>query len=321
MAGTLLFYDPLAGQGTFYQFDSLGGVTPVRTHSSWRSDWKQTVQGQFSGPDTISVLFYDGAGTGEFYAFDSQHDMKLLGSHTGWVSPAGRPWTHIVAGYFSDTPYTGLLFYDSAGTGAFYTTDGQGGITHLRTHTGWVSPAGRPWTHIIVTNFISSRYSNLLFYDSAGTGAFYTTDGQGGITHFRTHTGWVSPAGNPWTHISLFGFGFLTPAPESLSVYLRQLLFYDSAGTGAFYTTDAQGGITHLRTHTGWVSPAGRPWTQFVPFLDYPNNPDRGLLFYDGAGTVAFYKYDGQGGITLVRADSNLPSGRIIYSTIAPYSS
>jgi hypothetical protein len=38
MAGTLLFYDPLAGQGTFYQFDSLGGVTPVRTHSSWRSD-------------------------------------------------------------------------------------------------------------------------------------------------------------------------------------------------------------------------------------------------------------------------------------------
>ena len=82
------------------------------------------------------------------------------------------------------------------------------------------------------------------------------------------------------------------------------------AGTGAFYTTDGQGEITLLKTHTGWVSPAGIPWKQIISFYDY-SYADSGLLIYDGAGTGAFYRYDGRGGIAWVRTHSNLPSGRI----------
>src|SRR5215831_1742205 len=93
---------------------------------------------------------------------------------------------------------TDLLFYDSAGTGEFYTTD-RGRINLLQTQTGWQS-SGVPWTHIIPGNFSGGRFTDLLFYDSAGTGAFYTTDGQGGIDLLRTHIGWQS-SGVPWTHI------------------------------------------------------------------------------------------------------------------------
>jgi hypothetical protein len=230
--------------------------------------------------------------------------MPPLSTQTGWQS-AGRPWTHII-GVALGRPvpgthrsYTDLLFYDSAGTGAFYATHVQGEIEPLSTHTGWQS-AGRPWTHIIAAGRL------LLFYDSAGTGAFYTTDTQGGITHSRTHTGWVSPAGNPWTHITYFpDVGVRVGDSNSYNI-VPHLMFFDSgAGTAAFYTVD---NLTHRSTHTGLVSPAGNPWTQIVPFSEAPHY----FLFYDGAGTVAFYRLDGDGGITPVRTHSNLPSGRII---------
>jgi hypothetical protein len=198
----LLFYDS-AGTGAFFATDGQGGMHLLREHTGWVGadvPWTHIIPGAFGGISTINtgLLFYDSAGTLAFYGTHGQGGIHLLKRHTGWQS-AGRPWTHIIPGAFGGSHFTDLLFYDSAGTGAFYTTDGQGGMHLLREHTGWQS-SGRPWTHIIPGNFGGNGFTDLLFYDSAGTGAFYTTDGQGGIHPLRTHTGWVG-AGIPWTHI------------------------------------------------------------------------------------------------------------------------
>jgi hypothetical protein len=152
MPGTLLFYDPLAGQGEFYQHDGRGGITLLKTHNDWPSSWKQIIPGLFGGPGTLgpnpppfkrgSLLFYaaDGAGTGEFYTvdWDNNYEITLLKTHTNWRFT----WTHIIPGNFSPPlsslgSYTDLLFYDSAGTGEFYRTFGQGEIARLSTHTDW----------------------------------------------------------------------------------------------------------------------------------------------------------------------------------------
>jgi hypothetical protein len=315
MAGQLLFYDPTTGQGTFYQYGPDGSLTRLRINSGWRSTWKQIAWGTFADRQYESLLFYDGEGTGEFYLVDpTWYLYPPAKTYSGWVSPAGLPWTHIIgirkfSG--SGSPHSHLLFYDGAGTGAFYRTYGEVEIDLLATHTGWPS-AGRPWTHVIEAKFSSSEYTDLLFYDSAGTGVFYTTDGQGGITPVQTYAGWVSPGGIPWTHIIQFNFPFSATRPP-FSVLRKYLLFYDSAGRGTFYTIDQEAKINPLRTYTGWVSPAGTPWKQIVPCLD-PNPGASGLLFYDGAGTGAFYRYDEQGGIgTALHTDTKLPPGRIIF--------
>ena len=96
---------------------------------------------------------------------------------------------------------TDLLFYEATSrTGEFYATDGLGGISLLRQHTGWRSS----WTQIILGNFGGSGFTDLLFYEAAsGTGEFYATDGSGGISLLRQHTGWRSS----WTQIIPGNFG------------------------------------------------------------------------------------------------------------------
>jgi hypothetical protein len=242
----LLFYDAGAGHGEFYTTNGEGGVSLIRLHTGWRNNWRQIIPGQFGGSGFSDLLFYDAsAGTGEFYATDNQGRIALLRQQTGWRSS----WTHIIPGNFGGSGFTDLLFYDSAGTGAFYTTDGQGGISLLRTHTGWQS-AGNPWTHIIPGNFGGSGFTDLLFYDSAGTGAFYTTDGQGGISLLRTHTGWRSS----WTFIVP---GDFTDRSICVRVHFKSLLAIDNTITtfindqfSAMYQLFATSGITVTRETT-----------------------------------------------------------------------
>ena len=259
------------------------------------------------------LLFYDNAGTAAFYTTDGQggiYQTRRIGRLL-----SGRPWTHIIPGQFggNGNGFTDLLFYDGAGTGIFYTTDGQARFHGLRGHYDWQS-AGRPWTHIIPGEFggpipgsiAGRRFTDLLFYDSAGTGAFYATDGQGGIRLLRTHTGWVG-AGVPWTHI--------IPGKFSDVGFYTDLLFYDSAGTGAFYST-YEGQMYKLRRHADWQS-AGRPWTHIIPGnFGGPFYTD--LLFYDGAGTGAFYSTDGQGGIHLLRTHTGWVGAGIPWTHIIP---
>ena len=83
-------------------------------------------------------------------------------------------------GNLSGGQFADLLFYDpSAGVGEFYTTDGQGNISLLKSYNNW-----RPsWSVIMAGNLTGGQFDDLLFYDpSAKVAELYATDGQGNIT-------------------------------------------------------------------------------------------------------------------------------------------
>ena len=73
---------------------------------------------------------------------------------------------------------TSLLFYAArAGHGAFYATDGAGGIRLLAAHGDW----DRTWTHVVPGKFGGDGFTDLLFYDrAAARAAVYASDGASG---------------------------------------------------------------------------------------------------------------------------------------------
>lgn len=74
------------------------------------------------------------------------------------------------------------------GSGEFYTTDGSGNISLLKSHTGWWRSS---WKQIVPGTFGGNTYTDLLFYDATtGEGEFYTTDGSGNISDLKKLSGW-----------------------------------------------------------------------------------------------------------------------------------
>jgi hypothetical protein len=218
--------------------------------------------------------------------------LQLLQSYSDWR----QDWTHIVAGKFTDSPYSGLLFYEqSTGTAEFYATDGNGGISLLRQYNDW----RRTWTHIVPGIFGNSGYTGLLLYDqSAGFGAFYDTDGQGNIVLLREHNDWRTS----WTQILS---GRFTASPYSC------VLFYEQAdGYAEIYGTDGHGGIALVSSFTDWRL----SWTHIVAGEFIDNAPwDAPLIddlfFYEGStGYGETYESDGQGGISLSASEEGLPT-------------
>ena len=217
--------------------------------------------------------------------------LELLHSHTDWRND----WTHIVPGRFSNSPHSGLLFYEqSTGVAEFWATDGEGGISLLEHHEGW----RQSWTHIVPGFFGPSGFTGILLYDqAAGFGAFYDTNGSGGIVLLREHDNWR----DTWTIIV---GGRFTTSPHT------GLLFYEQGGGhGEIYTTDGHGGIAQLANYDGWRM----SWTQIVAaeFVntagwDLPAIDD--LFFYEGStGYCEVYQSDGAGGIAFHGSDAGLP--------------
>ena len=218
--------------------------------------------------------------------------LQVLSSYTDWR----KTWTHIVAGKFTASPYSGLLFYEqSTGTAEFYATDGEGGISFLRHYDDW----RRSWTLIVPGIFGNSGNTGLLLYDqAAGFGAFYDTDGHGNIVLLREFNDWRTS----WTHILS---GRFTDSPYS------GLLFYEQAdGYAETYATNGTGGIAIVATHPGWRS----SWThivagEFIDTLDWDQPIYDDLFFYEGStGYCETYESDGQGGISLNASESDLPA-------------
>ena len=245
------------------------------------------------------LLFYEGpSGTGELYKVNELGELALLRGYTGWR----ETWTKIIPGYFGSAyDSTDLLFYEGpTGTGEFYASDGQGGMSMMQTHTGW----RETWTHIVPGNFRGADdTTDLLFYEGpTGTGEFYATDGQGGMSLLQTHTGWRET----WTQI--------VPGNFDAATGMTDLLFYEApTGTGEFYATDGQGGMSQMQMHTGWRS----SWTQIIPG-SFGGGVHTDLLFYEGeTGTAEFYTTDGVGGISLLRTLTGWPTN---LSAIVPVS-
>ncbi len=80
---------------------------------------------------------------------------------------------------------TDLLYYDPAGEGAFYATDGNGNIQLLKLQNGW----RHTWSIIVPGDFgvtITPTFSST----TPPKGAFYATDGNGNIQLLKLQSGW-----------------------------------------------------------------------------------------------------------------------------------
>ena len=200
------------------------------------------------------------------------------------ITPSATDGLTSVSGRFVDPIVPNkiqLLFYDSAsGVGEFYSTDGRGGLTLVRRHTGWPTS----WTQIVTGRFGS--VAGLLFYDAShGTGEFDVVSAQGFINPVKSFTNFRTS----WHSIITGNFS---------SSQFDDLLFYDKgAGVGEFYKLDSNAGMTRLTTHTNWR----RTWQHVVSGQFLQNAAFDGLLFYEeGSGYTEFYSTNGQGQISQI---------------------
>jgi hypothetical protein len=171
-------------------------------------------------------------------------NFERLMVHTDWR----RTWTHIVSGRFSQSSFSGLLFYEqSKGCAEFYETDGLGGISLLKKHQG--PPWRDSWTIIVPGSFGGSGFTGLLFYDQmAGYGAVYDTDGSGNLIKLQEYDDWR----NSWTHIITVRF------PDSV---WPGVVFYDrTAGRLEVYASDGWGFLAPLFETDSWPT----HWTHVV---------------------------------------------------------
>jgi hypothetical protein len=187
--------------------------------------------------------------------------FQLLNTHPNWRTS----WSHIVAGQFSDSPYSGLLFYDqSTGYAEFYETDGQGGIGFLGSQPDLGMDGGRSWrwTHVVADKFSSSGRTDLLLYDQAsGFAAIYSTDGHGNLIKLQEYSDWRTS----WTHIAT--------ARVPGSDFAAVVLYDQSAGHGEILECLDGGQLNLRQANDGWRT----TWTHVVGS-------------YVGGGTLLFYE-------------------------------
>lgn len=279
----LFFYSQPIGRGEFYGADGLGHIDHLSTSSALSKSFAQILSGSFILHGlTEGMLFYDNVqGSGTFYIPDRRGGLALLNHQTGWR----KSWTHIEKGHFVENShfFDDLLFYEGhTGVSEFYRLDGKGHIQLIKQDI-W----SKNWTKIIPGPFAFNPrgLSGLFFYDRPnGVGAFYGTDGAGGIYLLRRHTGLRTT----WTTITTTPFG---------------LLFYDAnSGVSEFYRTDGQGGL-HLLKHDTW----SKGWTHIISSQHFLFGSNvGGLLFYNSnTGASAFYRYaNAEGNISLLRRDT-----------------
>jgi hypothetical protein len=177
----------------------------------------------------------------------SESPTNLDFANTGFFTPANfwsigtvsweKPWSHIVAGKFSSSPYDGLFCYSAIlSVGAFYSTDGAGHIQLISENF-----QDRQFTHVATGIFDDSGFAGILLYDQvAGVANFYSTDGKGSLTLLQSHNDWRKT----WTHI--------VAAPFVDSPHTALLLYDQTHGYGAIFATDGRGGVSLVEEHTNW---------------------------------------------------------------------
>jgi hypothetical protein len=187
--------------------------------------------------------------------------FQRLNTHPNWRTI----WTHIVAGQFSDSPYSGLLFYDqSTGYAEFYETDGQGGIGFLGSQDDLGRDGGRSWrwTHVVADKFSGTGRTDLLLYDQvSGFAAVYSTDGHGNLVKLQEYSDWRTS----WTHIATVR----VPGSDFAAV----VLYDQSAGHGEIFECIGSGKLSLRQASDGWR----KTWTHVVGS-------------YVGGGTLLFYE-------------------------------
>lgn len=101
----------------------------------------------------------------QYYLYSSRLNRRqIVADISDQVDPT---YTHVVAGGFACGSARGLLDlfgYDATtGRGDFHALDGSGNITRVASHTDFAR-----WnTHVVVGNFASSGYDDLMMYEPA----------------------------------------------------------------------------------------------------------------------------------------------------------
>jgi hypothetical protein len=231
-------------------------------------------------------------------------NFELLFSDGSWR----QTWTHIVPGRYSDSPYTGLLFFEqSTGYAEVYETDGAGRIVAPPLQI--YSPLGdrATWTHVIPGLFGVSGFTGILLYDQgSGFGRFLECTGEGSFIPRKDYSGWR----DTWTQIVP---GFFTKSKNT------SLLFYSpSENYGEIWETDVSAGLAGtapVRTSSDLRS----TWTHIVaadffwtPGYIYSTPLFSDLFFYEGStGYAEMYRCD---------IDPSVNDGRLVpYPTASGY--
>jgi hypothetical protein len=164
-------------------------------------------------------------------------NFGLLASDTSWRTT----WSAIVAGRFTASPFSGLLFVEhSTAYAELYDTDGQGRL--VAPFRRQFSPLGEraTWTHVVPGFFGPSGFTGLLLYDrAAGFGRFYDGNGQGDFVLRSEYSGWRTT----WSHI--VSGRFVASSPYS------SVFFYSaSENYGEVWATDGKGLVGHAPHQT-----------------------------------------------------------------------
>jgi len=172
-------------------------------------------------------------------------NFGLLASDSSWRTT----WSTIIAGRFSSSTYSSLLFVERlTGYAELYDTDGNGRIVapYRRNYDPLGGRTG--WSHIVPGLFGPSGFTGLLLYDqAAGLGRFYDIDGTGNFVFRSEYSGWRTS----WTHIVS---GRFVPSSPYSSIF-----FYSaSENYGEIWATDGTGLVGHAPFQTFanvWDSP------------------------------------------------------------------
>jgi hypothetical protein len=185
----------------------------------------------------------------------------------------------------------GQFFYDGAEElGAFYMTDGAGGIQHMRSFDVLLNG----WTAIVPGDFGGNEATDLLFYASqAGVGEFFASDGAGDLQLLSGNEGFTQ------------GWDLIVPGNFDDDDW-TDLFFYNAdAGEGKFYTTDGTGRITLL----GEPGTFDGGWTSILAG-EFGGDDHTDLLFYNKTtGLAQLFATDGQGGIEVLNDNVEWPAG------------
>ncbi|MFN8662955.1 MAG: hypothetical protein U0075_13765 [Thermomicrobiales bacterium] len=185
----------------------------------------------------------------------------------------------------------GQFVYDGDdGVGAFYTTDGAGGIQ--RAHA--FDPMLNGWTAIVPGTYGGDETTDLLFYAAqSGVGEFFASTRDGELQLLSGSEGFTR------------GWDIIVPGEFDDDAW-TDLFFYNAdAEEGKFYTTDGTGRIRLLgepgRFRNGWTA---------ILAGEFGGDDHTDLLFYDkAAGLGQLFTTDGQGGLELLNDDVDFTAG------------
>jgi hypothetical protein len=151
-SNNVFFYRADRGKCSFYRVNNAGGIgsASLRELNFLRDLGQIVITGNFSSSPNDDLLFYNRSlGVGEFYKVHDIIEVHPFARHTIWR----RSWKHIVSGQFlQNAPFDGLLFFeDGTSFTEFYSTNGQGAITHIDIDPG--NQWHLPWQAILAGQY------------------------------------------------------------------------------------------------------------------------------------------------------------------------